>query len=51
MSYLALARDFLTLLKEMLPGIAQVLLGAAALVTAWQGRKKAKEKVNEKRKG
>lgn len=32
-----------------LVGLAQVLLGAAALVTAWNGRKKAKEKAHEKR--
>lgn len=30
-------------------GMAQVILGLAALVTAWKGRKIAKEKVNAER--
>jgi hypothetical protein len=32
-----------------LVGLAQVLMGAAALVTALAARRKAKEKANEKR--
>ncbi len=32
-----------------LVGLAQALLGAAALVTAWRSRKIAKEKADEKR--
>lgn len=42
--------SYLKLIQEMLPGIAQVCLGIAAIITAWKGRKIAKEKAREKRK-
>jgi hypothetical protein len=35
---------------KVLPAVSKLLLGVAALITAWKGRKTAKEVVNDKQK-
>lgn len=42
--------SYFEIIIKLLPEIAKVLLGAAAVITAWKGRHIAKEKTREKRK-
>ena len=42
--------SYFEIFSKILPGIAQVLLGVAAIIAAWKGRKTAKETIDGKAK-